>query len=126
MSHVLLYPNPFRFKLHKKNTYKSPQNIWRMCWAKKKSILKISIVVTDNDDTNYQHNFQPRILNLKITLNNWKQRKLSLKGKITILNNLALTPLVYAASLVNTPQKEHLKKLIIWFKITFGMGQPPK
>ncbi len=31
--------------------------------------------------------------------------KLSLKGKITILNNLALSPLIYASSVVDTPSK---------------------
>ncbi len=30
-------------------------------------------------------------------------KKLSLKGKMTILNNLALSPLIYASSIVNTP-----------------------
>ncbi len=74
-------------------------------------IETLGIVVTDNDDTNCQHNFQHRILNLKITLNIWKQRKLSLNGKITILNNLALTPLIYAASIVNTPQKKAIKEI---------------
>ncbi len=49
--------------------------------------------------------------NLKTILNIWKQRKLSQKRKITILNNLALTPLIYAASLVNTPQKA-IKEII--------------
>ncbi len=35
----------------------------------------------------------------------WKQRRLSLKGKIKILNNLALSPLIYVSSVVDTPTK---------------------
>ncbi len=35
----------------------------------------------------------------------WKQRKISLKGKITVLNNLKLAPIVYVSSVVNTPFK---------------------
>ncbi len=50
----------------------------------------LGITITDNLEANFKYNFQQRILNLKVILNIWKQRKLSLKGKITILNNLAL------------------------------------
>ncbi len=38
---------------------------------------------------------------LKSWVNIWKQRKLSLKGKITVHNNLASAPIVYASSVVN-------------------------
>ncbi len=51
------------------------------------------------------HNFQQRILTLKTTLNIWKQRKLSLKGKITVLNHLALAPLIYVTSVVDTSKR---------------------
>ncbi len=60
---------------------------------------------TDNRENNYIHNFQQCILTLKTTLNIWKQRKLSVKGKITVLNHLALAPLIYVASVVDTPKR---------------------
>ncbi len=62
-------------------------------------------MITDNDETNYEYNFQQRIFTLKSTLNIWKHRKLSLKGKITVLNNLALTPIIYVSSVGNTTNK---------------------
>ncbi len=62
-------------------------------------------MITDNDETNYKYNFQQRIFTLKSTLNTWKQRKHSLKGKITVLNNLAFTPIIYVSIVVNTPNK---------------------
>ncbi len=65
--------------------------------------LDISIV--DNSDMNYKLNFQQRIVTLKSTLNIWKQRNLSIKGKITILNTLALAPLTYVSSVIETPIK---------------------
>ena len=37
------------------------------------------------------------------TLNIWKLRTLSIKGKITVVNNLALAPLIYVASVTDTP-----------------------
>ncbi len=58
-------------------------------------------MITDDEENNYKYNFQPKI---KTTQNIWKQRKLSLKGKITVLNNFALAPLIYVASVINTPK----------------------
>ncbi len=72
---------------------------------KKTSIKTLGIVITTDDESNYTHNFQQRILNFKSILNIWKEGKLSLKGKITILNNLALSPLIYSPSVVYTPFK---------------------
>ncbi len=63
----------------------------------------------DNAEGNCKHNFQKRILNLKAILNIWKQRTLSLKRKITVLNNLAVAPIIYASSIVNTPIKQSQK-----------------
>ncbi len=66
-------------------------------------------MITDNDETNYKYNFQQRIFTLKSTLNIRKQRKLSLKGKITVLNNLALAPIIFVSSVVNTLNKVVMK-----------------
>ncbi len=52
-----------------------------------------------------EHNFEGRINNLRTTLQIWKQRYLTIKGKITILNNLALAPLIYVSSVLDTPEK---------------------
>ncbi len=75
-----------------------------LSWIKT-PIETLGIVITDNDETNYKYNFQQRIYTLKSTLNIWKQRKLSLKGEITVLNNLALISIIYVSSVVNTPNK---------------------
>ena len=58
----------------------------------------------------------------------WKQRKLSLKGKITVLNNLALAPIIYVSSVVNTPTKaiEEINNIIqnfIWDGSTSKISQ---
>ncbi len=72
-----------------------------------KTPITLGIVITDNDEANFKHNFhfQHRIFTLKATLNIWKQRNLSLKGKTTVLNNLVLAPIIYVSSVVNTPSK---------------------
>ncbi len=66
----------------------------------------LGISIVNNSDMNYKLNFQQRIVTLKSTLNIWEQRKLSIKGKITILNTLALAPLIYVSSVIETPIKE--------------------
>ncbi len=77
---------------------------------KKTPIEILGIIITDNIENNDIDNFQQRILTLKTTLNIWKQRKLSLKGKITrTYNHLALAPLVYVASVVDTPKEPYKK-----------------
>ncbi len=58
----------------------------------KTPIETLGIVITDNNDNNYKHNFQQRIINLKAIRNIWKQRKLSLKD-FFFKNNLALAPI---------------------------------
>jgi hypothetical protein len=48
-------------------------------------------------------NFKERIEKLRNLLNMWKQRKLSLKGKVTIINCLALPQVMYVASVLYVP-----------------------
>ena len=75
-----------------------------LSWIKK-SIETLGIVITDDLEKSYSFNFYKRILTLKSTLNIWSQRNLSLKGKITIINTLALAPLIYISSVTSTPKK---------------------
>ena len=87
-----------------------------LSWIKKPmEVLGIVFTTTDND--NYRYNFESRIKNLKTVLNIWKQRKLSLKGKVTILNTLALPSLIYVSSVKDTPKRaiEEINKIILDF-----------
>ena len=80
---------------------------------------------TQTEKDNYNYNFKKRIDILKITLQIWKQRKLSLKGKVTVLNSLALAPLTYISSVVDTPKRAitEIQSLIMNF---FWDGKSPK
>jgi hypothetical protein len=57
------------------------------------NVLGASICETQEE--NYQYNYVPKIKKIKSMLTIWKQRRFSLKGKITVLNNLAASTLVY-------------------------------
>ncbi len=75
-----------------------------LSWIKT-PIQTLGIVITDNEDKNYKYNFQNKIANLKTTLTIWKLRKLSIKRKITIINSLALAPLIYVSSVISPSQR---------------------
>ena len=42
----------------------------------------------------------------------WKRRKLSIFGKYTIINTLALSKLLYIANILELPEKKIIKKEI--------------
>jgi hypothetical protein len=75
-----------------------------LSWIKT-PIETLGISITNDPEQNYLLNFRNKIATLQTTLNIWNIRNLSLKGKITVVNNLALAPLIYVASVTNTPNK---------------------
>jgi hypothetical protein len=98
-----------------------------LSWIKT-PIHTLGINIVDSEDLNYNLNFKQKICNLKTTLNIWKQRNLSIKGKITIINNIALSPLIYISSVTNTPKKaiEEINNLIqsfLWNNSTSKIAQ---
>ncbi len=67
----------------------------------------LGIYITNNHEDNLNYNYKPKIARL---LNIWKQRKLSIKRKTTIINTLALSPLIYTSNMIETPP-EALKEI---------------
>ncbi len=75
----------------------------RLDWTET-NIHCLCIVLSGNEGDHYELNYKKkRILILRNILNTRKGRKLSHKGKITVINNLALPPLLYVASVIHTP-----------------------
>jgi hypothetical protein len=81
------------------------------------SVKSLGIEITGNEEDHYNLNFKARLIKIKSLLNNWKQRTLSLKGKITIINSLIIPMIIYPSSLIYTPQTviSELKTLILDF-----------
>ncbi len=84
-----------------------------LSWIEK-PMKVLGIVFTCTHNVNYKYNFECRIKNLKTLLDIWKQRSLSLKGKVAILNTLALPSLIYVSSVKDTPKRaiEEISKII--------------
>lgn len=65
----------------------------------------LGVIVTGNENDHLELNFRPKIIKMKHLLSSWKCRKLSLKGKITVVNSLALSKLIYLCSIIHVPDK---------------------
>jgi len=59
-------------------------------------ILGMHICKTEVESIKY--NFEPRMKTIRTIFNMWKQRNLSLKGKVTVINILAASFIVYQCS----------------------------
>jgi exonuclease III len=81
------------------------------------TVSSLGVTFTGNEHDHYEQNFKKRILNMKHLLTTWKCRKLSLKGKVTVVNTLALSPLLYLASVIYVPNVvfKEVKDLIVNF-----------
>ena len=62
---------------------------------------------------------------MKNTLAMWKCRNLSLKGKVTVINTLAISPLVYLANSIHVPPQVimEVKQIVVNF---IWDGKPSK
>ena len=80
-------------------------------------IKVLGIWITKDTDKISDINFKERIEKLSHLLNMWKQRKLTLKGKVTIVNSLALSQIMYVASVLYVPPDviEEVNKLMLNF-----------
>ncbi len=96
-----------------------------LSWIKE-PIETLGIVFTENEEDNYKCNFAKRIKNLSSLLNIWKQRNLSIKGKV--INSLALSPLIYLSSVFSTPKRvtDEVDKIILDFLWNGGSAKIAK
>ena len=58
-------------------------------------VSMLGATITGNKLDNYKYNYKPCILKVQNLLKSWKNLNLSLKGKVTIVNTLALPRLYY-------------------------------
>ena len=88
-------------------------------------ICTLGVTLLRNEDNHYILNFKKRLKNMKNLLATWKCHKLSIKGKVTIINTLAVSPLIYLANVVHVPPQviTEIKEIIVDF--LWG-GKPTK
>ena len=91
----------------------------------KEPISALGVAFSYNQASADWLNFGEKILNLEKTLNNWQRRNLTLYGRINIVKTLALSKLIYCASVLTVPDRciKEINKLIFNF---IWAGKPPK
>jgi hypothetical protein len=82
-------------------------------------VKMLGIYVGNNDEECERLNWDAKILNIEKVLNMWKQRNITLLGKIIIIKSLAIPKIIYAASILCTPhyiikQVQQLLYKFIW------------
>jgi hypothetical protein len=80
------------------------KNTYNLTWCEG-PIKTLGVSICQTPEDNYKYNYEPKIKKIKIMLSMWKQRRLSLKGKITVLNSLATSILVYPCTILETPDR---------------------
>jgi len=83
----------------------------------------LGMAITDDINIHIEQNIQPKIELMKNTLGIWKQRKLSLKGKITVINALAVSLLVYPATLMQFPNQKLREVEMLLYDFLWGKGK---
>lgn len=94
----------------------SQPNLFTLKWTQS-PVETLGVFVTGNEDDHYKLNFEPKLIKIKHLLSSWKCRKLSIKGKITVINTLAISKLIYLASIIKVPDTvfTEVKQLIVDF-----------
>ena len=63
----------------------------------------LGVELCSNDKEMIDKNVLPKISSMKSLLNIWGQRNLSIKGKITVINSLVISKILYVASVIPLP-----------------------
>ena len=73
-------------------------------WIQNK-IKTLGVWLSINQEENIRLNYEEKLEKIKSCLNNWKLRRLTLLGKITVIKSLAASQLVYILAPLKTNQK---------------------
>ena len=98
-----------------------PDDLYGLDWTED-AVNTLVVVISGNETDHYIPNYKKTMKNL---LSSWKCRYLSLKGKVTVVISLAISPLFYLASVIYVPCRviQEAKQIVTDF---IWKGKPPK
>jgi hypothetical protein len=81
------------------------------------SVKICGITFSNNDNLAYKENIENKILKLEKQLTLWRQRNLTLKGKILIVKTFGLSQLIYSmqSTRINEPELKRIEDIIYKF-----------
>ena len=71
----------------------------------------LGMTFTTKKSNIFQVNLEPKIMNFENCLKQWHHRKLTLKGKITVIKNYALPKLIYVLFSLPNPPQQTIKRI---------------
>ena len=71
--------------------------------------MKTQLYIGHNKIECHEKNWMSFQRDIKNLLDSWKNRKLTIFGKPCIVNTLAISKLIYAGTLLNTPDDEFIR-----------------
>ena len=104
--------------------FPSQEKLLGLAWSQE-PVYTLGIYISGNETDHFNLNFMPKIVKMKQLLSSWKCRYLSLKGKITVINTLALSQIIYLCSIICVPDQVYseVKKIVLDF---LWDGKPAK
>ena len=63
------------------------------------------VTLTGTETDHYILNYKKRLKNMRNLLATWKCRRLSITGKIKVINTLAISPLFYLTNVIHVPSQ---------------------
>ena len=81
------------------------------------TILCIRVGHGGSERDHYEWNFETKLKKCMDICDNWNNRSLSLKGKVTVINSLLIPIMLYPASVTYTPERviKEFRKLVCKF-----------
>ena len=98
-----LKANIDKTKLYNIGATSFPEEVMGGYAFEKDEIELLGITITTDEKKSVEKHFSPRVRAIENILKQWSRRKLSLKGKITVINALVVSLIVYPASVLITP-----------------------
>jgi exonuclease III len=77
----------------------------------KESVKMLGVYICTDKNKTIQENYEPIIEKMNNTINRWKNKGLSIQGKIVIVKTLIVSKLIYALNVLPTPPKEKMKEI---------------
>ena len=77
----------------------------------KQSVKCLGIFLGHNKEECYVNNWMKIYHQIEKLFESWKTRKLTIFGKCCLINSLAISKLIYKASILHLPNEEYIKKI---------------
>ena len=71
----------------------------------------LGVYFANDEEQVLQDNFGDKLKQIKITVNGWKRRNLTMKGRIVVIKSLLLPKLTHLFTALPTPPVQYMNKL---------------